>query len=465
MIKNEVYSQKIPSQKPKSSPSKGTGHTVRKQVNLHKSNESTVDDIIVQAYKSYMKDASVQSSMFDPLAKKGPLSRKPSRVSNKTLPYGFRTKDAFKDLHEKLSQKQAHAQSTYDVEKSRSQTLYTQRINKEYYTGTNPKGEQILDTLFRPVLQERSANKQEQRDLTDRLMQHKDKIREKKLIRKIDNDIKIDHTMIPVQQLDSFKKSATTPEVSSRATGDYYKMYDHQMKLETQRKVKMYDMAVKEYMDQQKTLTQARPCRGSERILGSKSRQGSIHDRLYENGVRRKSVEPRERVKNYEEPVYSFNPKINNTAKKMVRTGKIEDRLMNDAKKRIHKKETRTSEMVKTLKKGSQYKKLGKSSDMILKKFTKEYQSSLFEMNKDKEESFGFQELCEIMQRLGFMPEKEYDDRSENPAYDVWIILGGETQDEIIETSIYNIMVILQNLDYPFLYSEKYMTPSRRNVM
>ena len=74
-------------------------------------------------------------------------------------------------------------------------------------------------------------------------------------------------------------------------------------------------------------------------------------------------------------------------------------------------------------------------------------------MPKEKGDSFSFLELNEILQRLGFIPEQQTGDHKETPAGDVWIILGGETQDEVMETSIYHIMCILQNLDAGFIWA------------
>ena len=397
-----------------------------------------------------MKDVKTSGSLFD--TRGGVKQRKPrktQKVKDKKLPYGFRTVDMFKDISEKL----ANSKASYDPEKSRAQTLYTSRVNKEYYTNTNVKADQILDTLLKPVLDEKPTNQQAQKQLVERLFKHTDKVRSKNKIRKIDQDIKIEKSMEPSQSQNQPKMNKK-PANDSVNNENYYKMYDHQMKLETQRKARMYDMAVHEYMNQKKSLKQAKPCRGSERIVRSKSRQGSIYDRLYdERSISRKSVEPKQRVKTFDEPVYSFNPKINTNAKRMVRNGKISDRLNNDAKERARKHQHKTVSNINKLKKRTQSQNNPKSMSMLLKKFSQEYSDLLFEMPKEKGDSFSFLELNEILQRLGFIPEQQTGDHKETPAGDVWIILGGETQDEVMETSIYHIMCILQNLDAGFIWA------------
>lgn len=226
----------------------------------------------------------------------------------------------------------------------------------------------------------------------------------------------------------------------------------------------MYDMAIKEYMSQTQELKQAKACKGTQKILGSKSRQGSIHERLYDHGARKKSKDARDDYDANKLEGLTFVPKINKMAKNMARSGKIEDRLLADAKKRIVHKKSQHFERLKTLKKEAEYKKGNKSTDMVFKKFVAEYEKALTEMCKAKADPFSPDELSTILIKLGFITQEDLEDKVDNSSTDIWIILGGEAQDHISETSIFNILCIIQNYNYSFLYSEQYMTPSKRHV-
>ena len=97
-----------------------------------------------------------------------------------------------------------------------------------------------------------------------------------------------------------------------------------------------------------------------------------------------------------------------------------------------------------------------KHKAMHINKFCKEYQDALDSLNKVKGDPFSYQELWDIMLRLGFITKSTSFDRSESPVSDVWIIMGGETQEVVSETSIFNILCIILNFNYPFLYWKEY---------
>lgn len=59
------------------------------------------------------------------------------------------------------------------------------------------------------------------------------------------------------------------------------------------------------------------------------------------------------------------------------------------------------------------------------------------------------------MQRLGFTTKTTPQEKSESPVSDVWIIMGAENQEFVNEISIFNILCIILNFNYSFLYSEE----------
>ena len=67
---------------------------------------------------------------------------------------------------------------------------------------------------------------------------------------------------------------------------------------------------------------------------------GSVHNRLYDHGKKHQS---RERVANMPKEDCTFQPALNKNTKNFVRIGKIEDRLMQDAKKRTSAKACRAT--------------------------------------------------------------------------------------------------------------------------
>ena len=249
------------------------------------------------------------------------------------------------------------------------------------------------------------------------------------------------------------------------ASSENSAMYEYQMQLETKRKARMYNLAMQEYMIEAKSMKQAKASHASNRILSKRNRKGSIHNRLYESGVKKQNSQ----TKNYldmSNQQYDFKPKINTVSVNLPRDGRIEDRLINEAKRLENKKKTmkRSSQMVKNIESYGNMKN-NKSTNIIFKNFTKEYENVLFDMNKDKGDSFTNDELTMILYKLGFITQVSMADSKDNSSNDIWIILGGETQEQIMEASVFNIMCIMQNLDYPFLYSKKYLTPSKNNVV
>ena len=118
------------------------------------------------------------------------------------------------------------------------QTPFTEKLIKEYYTnkGWIPK-QKIYDALFTPVGPSRYLDKKSQDDLTERLMKHKDKVREKNKLSKIQQDF------IQLREAEE-KKNINKPTTVHHS--EDYKMYEHQIKWEIRRKVRMYDKAIEE---------------------------------------------------------------------------------------------------------------------------------------------------------------------------------------------------------------------------
>jgi len=371
--------------------SKTSNYTVKKATYLNNSNQASIDDTILKAYQAYMKANRDAKSAFSKT--ENPIRRrKSSKIKNATLPYGFRTGDMYKDLFEKINNEMKYAQE----DSNRSRTLYTNRMVKEYYSndGFVPSNK-IFDTLFRPALQEKSTNKKMQAEVTQRLLKHTDKVREKNKIREINLEMEGTATIQASQKEGTMAVplSAKLPELEA---GDDYKMYEQQMKLEIIRKAKMYDMVVEEMKKEREHLKQAKPCKGSERIVSKKTRKGSVHDRLYDQGKRKMSRDVREDVESYSKDEYPFRPILNKMAKDLVRPGRIEDRLLDDAKKRIQTLNNKDFERMKTIKKESNPKQGSKSGDLVFKRFSKEYEDALFELGKDKGDSFNYNNLCKF---------------------------------------------------------------------
>ena len=93
-----------------------------------------------------------------------------------------------------------------------------------------------------------------------------------------------------------------------------------------------------------------------------------------------------------------------------------------------------------------------------------EYDEVLLSMGKDKGDAFSFNELWEILSKLGFIIDKTITETPDNIISDVWIILGGESQEFVNESSIFNILCIILSFNYPFLYCQEYMTPNSKHI-
>lgn len=199
-----------------------------KHTKLVQGNKVTLidDSLLKRAYESHLKDAKTPSTMFQD-SKKGFSTRKRSNVKNKSVPYGFRTSDMYNSIKENLEKVQ-----TKESDQSRAQTLYTDRLQKEYYSndGYVPTSK-IYDSLFRPALNDKPTNKLAQQELTDRLMNHTDKIRFKNKLNEISQDMKVRDSMKPESESQGKSRKA-----KNNLSADY-KMYEHQMQMELKRKV------------------------------------------------------------------------------------------------------------------------------------------------------------------------------------------------------------------------------------
>ena len=105
-----------------------------------------------------------------------------------------------------------------------------------------------------------------------------------------------------------------------------------------------------------------------------------------------------------------------------------------------------------------------KTQNYAYKIFMKEYDEALLCMGKDKGDAFSFNELWEILSKLGFIIDKTITETPDNIISDVWIILGGKSQEFVNESSIFNILCIILSFNYPFLYCQEYMTPNNKHI-
>ena len=417
--------------------------------------ENSINDMIASVYKRCIDDTKSSNSMFSKSNVPSTLSKvqKPSRIKNESLPYGFRTLDSFKDLTN------AFREHENGQDLDRGQTLYTERAIKEYYTSEGSMPSRLFyETMFKPNANKKhspkSYNKKKQDELVERLYKHKDKVRAKNKLNQINQDMIMEEELKPSQPQSKVKSS---PKLSNSSL-----MYDNQMKLETQRKARMYDLAVQEYMTEIKSMKQAKACPKSNRLLSKQDRKGSIHNRLYKSGIRKQSKDATRQSLDHPHQKLPFKPRINTVSINLTREGKIEDRLINEAKRQERKRMKKSNDfMVKSMNSSI---KNSKSTNIVFKNFSKEYESLLFDMGKDKGDGFTNDELTMILYKMGFITQSSIGEE-DSPANDIWIILGGETQEQVMETSVFNIMCIMQNMNYPFLYSEKYLTPSKNNVV
>jgi len=95
-------------------------------------------------------------------------------------------------------------------------------------------------------------------------------------------------------------------------------------------------------------LKQAKPCAKSEYIVKKKKRKGQVHNRLYSMGRKDKILDHFEESKRLTSEVqFPFQPNMHSKTKIRAEKERVIERLMKDAKKRIQKKETIISDIVK----------------------------------------------------------------------------------------------------------------------
>ena len=183
-----------------------------------------------------------------------------------------------------------------------------------------------------------------------------------------------------------------------------------------------------------------------------------MHNRLYSmrKGKKTKNTDKVEESEvSISEAEYPFQPNMHSKKKFMGPKGRVTDRLMEDAKRRIKKREALKLNISKSLKKNSIPTQTKKTLDYAFKRFTKEYEEVQVDMNKQRVDFYNFQDMCSLLLRLGFISQNDEIDQNEGIVADVWIILGGESQTEVGGTSIYHILCIIMNFDKPFLYSKE----------
>ena len=108
-------------------------------------------------------------------------------------------------------------------------TQYTQNLQKEYYSnkGRIPK-EAIYQTMFKEPVKQRRTNASAQRQLTNRLLQHKENVNMKVKEKIYQNNAR--------NTLEERKKK------SRRSLNPDYRMYDHQIKKDMQKKARMVEI-------------------------------------------------------------------------------------------------------------------------------------------------------------------------------------------------------------------------------
>lgn len=100
----------------------------------------------------------------------------------------------------------------------------------------------------------------------------------------------------------------------------------------------MYDKALEEMKKEMEVMAQAKPCPGSERLANKMRRKGSVHHTLYKNAAQKLNKKRNERLdevynhKTAQNSYCTFQPQINKRSQKVSAVGKVEDRLVQDAK-------------------------------------------------------------------------------------------------------------------------------------
>ena len=168
-------------------------------------------------------------------------------------------------------------------------------------------------------------DKKSQQALTERLLQHKDKVREKNRLNQIQQEIKDTSETQPKEEVH---------KVAVVKLPEDYNMYDHQMKLEIKRKAKQYDKFIEETNKEKKVMSQAKAWPGSQKLIKNSNRVGNVHDNLYEKGSKkmqlRKGVSQNkdnqdELGKESDYTECTFQPKISKKSKQIMAEGKVED--------------------------------------------------------------------------------------------------------------------------------------------
>lgn len=192
------------------------------------------------------------------------------------------------------------------------------------------------------------------------------------------------------------KKSQKHPKQNVESDA---KVYAHHMNLEILRKVKMFETAVENAAELRKTMVQARPCLGSEKIVQKQQRNGSVHEKLYKAAKKTpKNLSKDEGLPdaNSQFDDCTFQPKINKQKKPAGEKGvggKVEDRLTAIAKKRKEVRRIRKEEYLQSVKSAAHPKNAAKSQDYAYQRFMKEYEEALNKLGKEKGELFSYQDL------------------------------------------------------------------------
>jgi hypothetical protein len=384
--------------------------------------------------------------------------RRRNDVIDKSKPYGFRTSETNKIL--------ANRNPTMSV--TSHGTKYTKNMQKVYRTNNGNIRSKIFDEMFKPTILEPSTDARTQQEMTQRLLKHTDKIRQKTKLKKLSIEMEEQKKAIP--------ERAPKPIYKSTVVGHDYRMYDYQMKMEMQRKTRVIELVLldnrKERLESKHSVTNPR----SKLLASKKQRKGKVYDRLFEESKEKQLRRFKSGLKNdskdhmeSDSSTFSdlkqctFQPNVDSNFKRVTPKGKVEERLINDAKKRMIKKISLVAEASK-IKTQTKLPKSAKTQEYAFKKFLREYEEALIDMNKEKGNIFSFEELCLLLFKLGFISERDEVDKHEGIVADVWIILGGEAQDEVLETSIYHSLCVIMNFDQSFLYTtEGVVDPSVQN--
>jgi len=344
--------------------------------------------------------------------------------------------------------------------------VYTRVLQQEYYTnqGVIPTAK-IFDALFSKVQEVKKRDRSSQVAHSDRLMQHVEKVRQKNKINQLGQDM--ENEKEKAKQVESLSTTQNKMSRPNQSLPPNYKMYDHQMKCEMQRKARMIEAVIEQNQNERKQLTQAKASQNSKKMMKNKAAsRGNVHTRLYKESKQKPVKSLRKlpqngssdsRVKASETfDECTFHPNVNSKYRKNLPSSeKFDERLMRDATKRRQNHDKIKNERMKIIKLNSKPKHSSKSNEYAFKKFVKEYESTLSGIDKEKDEKFNFDELCSILSKLGFVNNKDIENKEDSAVSDVWIILGGESQNEISEASIFHIACIILNFDREFLYGDE----------